>query len=203
MRVVVRSSLSGHRHHHMRTVRRCFAAGFLLLAAGRGSATGRTVEAQTVRATNSLVGAWRVNVTRSHYGRGAEARVRETFTCRALVSARGDGGSEGGGGGGDIACTIRSVRAGGGRRELTGQFTVALDGAPRPVTGMPGMDAVALTPVAGVGRVIDATFSARGTPVYAYRVYGAGDGRTLTLVAVDPVTRAVLTSIVVYDRVTP
>jgi hypothetical protein len=48
--------------------------------------------------------------------------------------------------------------------------------------------------------VLDATFLSRGAPAFGYRAYRAADGRSLTVVAVDPVTRAALSTVVVYDR---
>lgn len=142
---------------------------------------------------NPLLGAWTLDLTRTHYGRGADPRLRETFVCTPTALAPG--------GGGGVSCTIRSRRRGE-AREITGQFTAALDGLARPVAGMPGMDAVTLVPVPGVPGAIDATFSARGgIPVYAYRAFRTPEGRSLLIVAVHPVTRVVLTSVVVYDRV--
>lgn len=47
--------------------------------------------------------------------------------------------------------------------------------------------------------IADATFRFRGEPTFAYRAVRAADGRSLTIVSVHPVTRAVLHSLVVYD----
>ena len=47
--------------------------------------------------------------------------------------------------------------------------------------------------------IAEATFENRGKPVFAYRVVRSDDRRSLTIVAVDPVTRAALSSVVVYD----
>jgi len=61
------------------------------------------------------------------------------------------------------------------------------------------MDGVTLT--RGDGNTVDATFTSRGTPVFAYHTTQSDDGQTLTVASVDPVTRAPLHSVVVYDRV--
>jgi hypothetical protein len=47
---------------------------------------------------------------------------------------------------------------------------------------------------------VDATFTYNGKPVFAYRAVRSNDGRSLTIISVDPVTRAALTSVVVYER---
>jgi hypothetical protein len=95
-----------------------------------------------------------------------------------------------------VRCVIRSVRADG--RELTGQFTAPLDGTTAPVAGIPDVDEVQLRrPNASL---IDATFFWRGKPVFGYRALQSDDGRSLMIIAVDPVTRAAATTVVVYDR---
>ena len=132
-------------------------------------------------AANPLVGAWTLNAGRTHYGPGVEPRVRETFECVERA--------------GDVACTIRSAHAGG--RRVAGSFAAALDGRARPVAGIAGIDRVVLR--AAAGGAVDATFSRRGTPVFGYRAFRGGDGRSLSVVSVDPVSRAVLTTVVVYD----
>jgi hypothetical protein len=47
--------------------------------------------------------------------------------------------------------------------------------------------------------IADATFRNRGQSTFAYRAVRAANGRSLTIISVDPVTRAVLHSVVVYD----
>lgn len=46
----------------------------------------------------------------------------------------------------------------------------------------------------------NAIFFLRGRPVFAYRAVRSEDGRSLTSVSVDPETKRVLTSVIVYDR---
>lgn len=182
-------------------VRRVGAGVLLVLGA---SVSTRPVPAPQAWATavapHPLLGAWILNRARTHYGRGADPRIRETFVCTSALAAAGAAAGAGAGTT-PVTCTIRSQRRGV-DRELVGQFVAGVDGVARPVAGMPGMDAVVLVPVAGVPGAIDATFRERGTPVYAYRAFRAPDGRSLTIVAVHPVTRVVLTSLVVYDRAT-
>lgn len=129
-----------------------------------------------------LVGRWELNVARTHYGGGAELRTRESFVCAPA--------------GAGVACTIESVRADG--RTLAGGFTAAYDGPPGPTRGIPEMDHVRLHRVSA--SIADATFTFQGRPVFAYRAVRSSDGRSLTVIAVDPVSRAVLNSVVVYDR---
>ena len=81
------------------------------------------------------------------------------------------------------------------------QAAVAPDGPAAPVAGVPDVDAVRLRVVSP--SIVDATFSSRGAPAFGYRAYRSTDGRTLTLVAVDPTSRAALTSVVVYRRAEP
>lgn len=130
----------------------------------------------------ALIGDWELNLARTHYGPGVDRRRRERFTC-ALHGA-------------PVACTIRGERADG--RVVVGRFTAGLDGAGAPVAGIPGVDEVRLR-AAGPG-VLDATFLDRGAPAFGYRAYRSDDGRSLTVVAVDPTTRAALTTVVAYDR---
>jgi hypothetical protein len=155
-----------------------------IIAAAAGAAPAGAAPATNVRNSpgNPLLGRWVLDVGRSHYGGGAEPRKRETFTVRAS----GDG----------VSCTIESVRQDG--RALIGRFTAAYDGVPRPASGIPDIDQVALRRVDA--HVADATFSLRGRPVFAYRAVRSGDGRTLTIVSVDPKTRAVGESVIVYER---
>jgi hypothetical protein len=48
-------------------------------------------------------------------------------------------------------------------------------------------------------RVADATFLFRGKSVFGYRMFRSDDDRSLMIVSVDPVTRVVGTTVVVYD----
>jgi len=129
-----------------------------------------------------LAGKWGLNVARSHYGGGAEPRREETLTCQADREI--------------IRCTIESVRVDG--RKLVGTFTAAYDGKPHPTAGIPDVDQVTLQRLNEF--VADATFSFEGKPVFGYRAVRSDDGRSLTVVSVDPTTRVVRSSVVVYDR---
>jgi hypothetical protein len=111
-----------------------------------------------------------------------DQRRRERFTC-AVRGVR-------------LACTIRSDRSDG--RAVVGRFVAALDGAGAPVSGVAGVDEVRLHAVEAA--VTDATFLRRGVPVLGYRARRSEDGRSLVLVTVDPVSRAALSTVVVYDQ---
>ena len=95
-----------------------------------------------------------------------------------------------------VRCVIRSVRSDG--REVTAQFTAAPDGTTAPVTGMVDVDEVRLREPHPA--LVDATFFLRGRPAFGYRAFRSDDGRSLTIVSVDPVSRAAATTVVVYDR---
>lgn len=130
----------------------------------------------------AIVGSWRLNLGRTRYGPGVDRRQWERFTC-AERSAR-------------VECTIQGARSDG--RIVRARFAAGVDGAAAPVAGIAGADEVRLR-AAGPG-VLDATFLLRGEPAYAYRAYRADDGRSLTLVSVDAISRAALSTVVVYDR---
>jgi len=140
------------------------------------------VDARSGRVVTPLDGTWVLNVARTHYGRGVDRRRREVFTC----GSRGE----------QVHCVIRSVRADG--RELIGEFAAGLDGVGAPVSGIAGVDEVQLQ--ASSDSLIDGTFRSQGRPVFGYRVLRSEDGRSLMIVAVDPITRVALTTVVVYDR---
>ena len=140
------------------------------------------VAAAPLPAADPLVGRWELNVARTHYGGGAEPRKKELFVCAAA--------------GAGVRCTIESVRADG--RTLSGGFTAAYDGSPGPTQGIPEVDHVRLIRVSA--SIADATFTSQGRPVFAYRAVRSANGRSLTIISVDPASRAVLNSVVVYDQ---
>ena len=130
----------------------------------------------------ALVGEWHLDRARTHYGASAAPRRSERFTCTAREAA--------------LACEISGEREDG--RSVAARFRAPAEGAPGPVSGLPEIDSVRVRTVSA--SIADATFSRRGVPAFGYRAYRTPDGRTLTIVAVDPVTRAALTSVVVYRR---
>lgn len=136
----------------------------------------------TAAAADPLAGRWTLNLERSHYDGGAEPRRQETFTCHADSAT--------------LKCTIESVRADG--RKLVGTFTAAYDGKPHSTTGIPDVDQVTLQKLNE--SIADATFSFKGKPVFGYRAIRSHDGRSLTVVSVEPTTRVVQSSVVVYER---
>ena len=135
-----------------------------------------------VASADPLTGKWALNVARTHYGGGAEPRKREIFTCEAGKQL--------------LRCTIESDRLGG--RRIVGSFAAAYDGRPYATIGIPDVDHVRLQRIDD--HVADATFTYKNTPVFAYRAIQSDDGRSLTIVSVDPSARTVLNSVVVYDR---
>lgn len=129
-----------------------------------------------------LAGRWTLNLARTHYGSGAEIRKHETFICERHGDA--------------LTCTIRSVRADG--TTLVGSFAAAYDGKAYRTEGMPDVDQVRLWKIDEF--IADAVFESQGRPTFAYRAIRSTNGRHLTIVSIDPVTRTVLTSAVVYDH---
>ena len=136
----------------------------------------------TVASADPLTGKWILDLQRSHYGGGAEPRRQETFICQLDRDA--------------LKCTIESVRANG--RKLVGTFTAPYDGKPHPAVGIPDVDEVRLQKLDEF--IADATFSYKGKPVFGYRAIRSDDGRSLTIVSVEPTTRVVQSSVVVYNR---
>ena len=129
-----------------------------------------------------LTGHWVLNVARTHYGGGAEPRKRETFVCQSEQQL--------------LRCTIKSDRVSG--KQVLGSFAAAYDGKPYATSGIPDVDRVSLQRIDD--HVADATFTYKGKPVFGYRAIKSDDGHSLTIVSVDPTTRSVLHSVVVYDR---
>jgi hypothetical protein len=136
----------------------------------------------TVASADPLTGEWVLNVGRTHYGGGAEPRKRETFTCEADKQL--------------VRCIVKSVRLDG--RRVLGSFAAAYDGKPYAATGIQDVDRVTLLRVDD--HVADALFTYRGRPIFGYRAIQSDDNRSLIIISVDPATRKVLNSVVVYDR---
>lgn len=141
-----------------------------------------TIAAVQEAPADPLVGRWELNVERTHYGGGASPRTRESFVCVRVRAG--------------VQCTIDSVMADG--RTVHGGFTATYDGSSGPTQGIPDVDHVQLVRVSDT--IADATFAARGHPVFGYRAVEATNGRSLTIISVNPITRVVLNSVVVYDR---
>ena len=154
-----------------------FSAVLLLVAAA--AAPGET----RAQSSNPLNGRWKLNVPRSHYGGGADARRDEVFACDENA--------------GVPRCSIHSVLTDGRVRHAI--FAAIYDGNPHTVSGNVDVDHVTLRRVNA--SMVDATFSGRGTPLFGYRASLSNDLQSLTIVSVHPVTRTVEESIIVYDRV--
>ena len=112
-----------------------FALLVLVGAASEPYAQQKDAPAPTV----PLVGHWRLNLARTHYGTGVDVRRSETFTCDMT--------------GRKLRCVIRSVREDG--RELVGQFAAPTDASSAPVSGISDADSVALSQP--VPALLDAT----------------------------------------------
>jgi len=149
-----------------------------ILLTALGLSTGAANQAAPVV---PLVGSWRLNSDRTHYGPGVDVRRSEFLMC----GAKGD----------VITCRIESIRHNG--RRVFASFTARLGGPPAPVKGVDGIDQVIL---ARSGANLDATFLSHGRGVYGYRAFGSRDGNCLVVVSVEPASRVVLTTVVVYER---
>ncbi|HXI11775.1 MAG TPA: hypothetical protein VNM92_03925 [Thermoanaerobaculia bacterium] len=95
-----------------------------------------------------------------------------------------------------IECAISSVRIDG--RRLNGSFRARYDGKLYASSGIPGVDQVALTRVNN--GIVDAMFLYKGRRVFGYRSVQSQDRKSLTIASVDPETRQILTSVIVYER---
>ncbi len=156
--------------------------GAIALLLAHASTSGAQRLPPTGSISIPLAGEWRLNLARTHYGPGVDLRRSERFSC-AVEKSR-------------IRCVIQSVRANG--QELIGRFAATLDGVGSPVTGIPDVDEVQLRRPQNA--LLDATFLWQGKPVFGYRALQSEDGRSLMIISVDPVSRAALTTVVVYDR---
>src|SRR5437879_3013896 len=108
----------------------------------------KEVLAQPTRPTPAaIVGDWRLNLSRTHYGPGVDRRRGERFSCANEAN--------------QIRCVIRSIRAD--SHEVTGRFVVPMDGTGAPVKGIPDIDEVQLR--RPTDAVVDATFLSRGRAV--------------------------------------
>lgn len=139
--------------------------------------------ASAAKRPDPLAGHWELNLKKTRYGGGAQRRTQETFTCEQQKNG--------------VACTIHSTREGGGKVEAS--FAAKYDGTAAPVKGLEEVDEVRLERVSDT--IASATFIRQGMNVFAYRATKSDDGKTLTVVSVDPVTRRRLQSVVVYDLV--
>lgn len=159
------------RTHNSRTIGFATACACLVTVGAAQQSTG-----------DPLSGRWELNLARTYYGGGADTRKRESFDC-----VRKDDG---------VDCTIKSVRADG--TSVVGGFTAAYDGTPGLTRGIPDVDHVQLIRVSP--SIADATFTLRGRAVFAYRAVRSASNRSLTIISVEPTSRAVLNSVVVYDQ---
>jgi len=164
------------------TIRMRPYALFISVSLGASGWSAARAQGSVSSDTLALIGTWRLDLGRTHYGAGVDRRRRERMVCDTHGTS--------------LRCTIESVRANG--EALTARFSTPLAGGRAAVDGMADMDSVDVQPRAG--GLVDATFSYRGQLKYGYRAYRSADNNTLFIISVDPVTRVALTSIVVYGR---
>jgi hypothetical protein len=156
---------------------------FVSVALGASGVSVARAQAAAAADSLALIGTWQLDLGRTHYGAGVDQRRREKMVCVAR--------------GGSLRCTVESVRADG--RSAVARFAAPVAGGRSTVVGLPDIDTVDLQPLAD--GLVDATFFYRRQAKYGYRAYRSADSNTLFIVSVDPVTRAALTSIIVYARV--
>jgi len=76
-------------------------------------------------------------------------------------------------------------------------FLAGFDGKRYPVTGIVDIATVSLKRYTGF---VEADFFSVTAPVFSYRLSISGDGKTLTVVSLDPKTRRLLRARLVYRR---
>lgn len=152
-----------------RTLTLCFVLA-AVCACSRSSGVG-----------DPLAGDWQLNRGRTHYGANAHPRSQERFSC---VSE-----------GERVRCEIAGEWEDGAR--VNGSFEARYGGKLGRVSGVPGVDAVSVRRVQP--GCAEATFYDQGRPRFGYRAFRSSDGRSLTVVSIDPVTGHILNSVVVYD----
>ena len=158
-------------------------SGFVLLAALAALAAPLQRARPATSPADMLAGEWHLNVERSRYGPSAQPRRAERLECAPSPRR--------------MRCRLHSEFVSGAVVEA-GFEVDARDGT-GPVRGLAELDSVHLAPIAP--GVVEATFSRRGRPIVAYRVYGSGNHQSLLFMSIDPTTRRPLTTGVVYDRV--
>ena len=77
------------------------------------------------------------------------------------------------------------------------EFTAAFDGKRYPVTGMQEISNVSLHRYPDF---IEADFFSGQKPVFSYRMWASNKGDTLTIISIEPTTRAELHARILYHR---
>jgi hypothetical protein len=96
---------------------------------------------------------------------------------------------------GKLQCSTERVSLDG--TKTRADFTAAFDGKRYPVTGTPEIATVSLR---RYPTFIEADFFSARAPVYSYRMSISSKDDTLTIISIDPVTRATLHARIVYRR---
>src|SRR6478672_7220764 len=96
---------------------------------------------------------------------------------------------------GKLQCSTERVNLDG--TKTRADFTAAFDGKRYPVTGISEIATVSLR---RYPTFIEADFFSAKSPIYSYRMSMSGKDDTLTIISIDPVTRAILHARIVYRR---
>ena len=96
---------------------------------------------------------------------------------------------------GKLQCSTERVSLDG--TKTRADFTAAFDGKRYPVTGISEIATVSLR---RYPTFIEADFFSAKSPIYSYRMAMSGKDDTLTIISIDPVTRAILHARIVYRR---
>lgn len=96
---------------------------------------------------------------------------------------------------GKLQCSTERVSLKG--TKTRADFTAAFDGKRYPVRGIPEIATVSLR---RYPTFIEADFFSAKSPIYSYRMSISSKDDTLTIISIDPVTRATLHARIVYHR---
>jgi len=94
-----------------------------------------------------------------------------------------------------LQCSTERVSLDGAKTRA--DFTAAFDGKRYPVTGISEIATVSLR---RYPTFIEADFFSAKSPIYSYRMSRYGKDDTLTIISIDPMTRAILHARIVYRR---
>jgi hypothetical protein len=129
-----------------------------------------------------VVGDWTLDLSRTVYGSSVDRRVEERFVCSKDPSV--------------LHCVILSTRENG--KKVKAQFDAVLNGPAGDIYGVEGLNKVQVMTISP--GVMEATFYDNDQPRYAYRSWRESHGRSLVIASIDPITREMLSTTVVYVR---
>ena len=99
---------------------------------------------------------------------------------------------------GKLACSTERVTVEG--KQTHSNFLAGFDGKRYPVKGAPDITAVSLRKYPDW---LEGDFFSPNALVFSYRMYLSKDGRTLTVVSIDPITRNKLHAEIIYHKQVP